>query len=279
MGTGAIRVPASAMLMVALTTAPCGKAQDAPAAATASQVSLIVGHPFSAIKYARRVRVLPDGKFQFVRNERYPTGLARDADGRVMMQALESDDLDPDCNRLELLVPPPCPAWGVFVIDPVSHTMTHWVEGESAHHTAVDFPLAPSRLEEAVEDTSSMPALGPDFSDEDGKMSTTDLGDREVEGIQAHGVRWTLRYISNRNGSAVQRTRIHEVWSSAEMQLIVRVVDGDPRGEETVWGIEKVTLSPDAGLFRPPDGYTMLHQPVDRWSTADFEALKSWFEK
>jgi hypothetical protein len=35
--------------------------------------SLVLGHPFAAIKYARRVRVLPDGKHKFIRNERYPT--------------------------------------------------------------------------------------------------------------------------------------------------------------------------------------------------------------
>lgn len=175
--------------------------------------------------------------------------------------------------------PPPCPAWSVFVIDPVSQKITHWAGGENAHHAAVDFPLTRTRLEEAAESTSSMPVLRPTFSEEDGRVTSTDLGNRDIEGILAHGVRWTLEYATNRNGSLLQRARIYEVWSSAEMQLIVRVIEENPRGEEIVWGIENVSLAPDADLFRPPNGYRMVHQRFDRWSTEDFEALKTWFDK
>lgn len=246
-------------------------AQDAPAAAQGTNAAaslitrhpLITGHPFSAIKYARRFRVLRDGKLQFLRNERYPTRIARDADGRLMMQVIRTDDLGPECDRLDLLVPPVCPAWRDFVIDPVAHTVTHWGEGEMSGGGAVDFPLTEARLEQAEDSTSVLPGLGPDFTDEDGRVSKVDLGEWEVEGIPAHGVRWTLRYDENQDGRAVHRTRIHEVWASAEMQLIVRVIDGDPYGKETVWGLEKVSLSPDPALFRPPDGYEI--RPLGQW--------------
>lgn len=257
-------------------------AQDAMSVPIGGETSrLVVGHPFAAIKYARRVKVLPDGKWQFLRNERYPTRIARDADGRVTMQKTHSsDDLEPECNHLEMLVPPPCPAWGIVVIDPVAHTVTHWGEGEMAHHGAVEFPLTPERLEEAADSTVLMPVLGPDFSEEDGKFTKIDLGDKEIDGVPAHGVRWTLRYESNQDGHVVQRTRIHEVWTSPEMQLVLRVIDGDPNGEETVWGLEKISLAPDAALFRPPEGYGVIHREYsDMWAAGDFRTLKTWFEK
>jgi hypothetical protein len=239
---------------------------------------LVLGHPFTAIKYSRRVRVLPDGKRQFLRNERYPTRIARDADGRLMMQVIHSDDLNPECDRLELPIPPICPSWGVQVIDPVAHRTAHWVEGEIGAHVAVDFPFPPTRLEEAAESTSNLPELRPDFTEEDGKVSMVDLGNKDIEGIQAHGVRWTLRYDANQDGATVRRTRIHEVWTSAPMQLIIRVVNGDPNGEETVWGLKKISVAPEAGLFRPPDGYEMGHRSVDE-NDQDYEYLKTWFEK
>jgi len=71
--------------------------------------TLVVGHPFSATKYAWRIKLLPGGKVQFIRNERYPTKIARDADGRLMVQMIPTQDLLPECDHLDSLVPPVCP--------------------------------------------------------------------------------------------------------------------------------------------------------------------------
>jgi hypothetical protein len=245
---------------------------------------LITGHPFTAIKYATRVRVLPNQKLQFIRNERYPTRIARDADGRLMMQvqSIQSDHLFfPECDRLDMPVPPACPVWRVFVIDPVAHSVTHWGEGENAPKSAVTFPLTQARLDEAADATSALLALEPDFSLEDGEVDKVDLGDEILEGIPVHGVRWTARRGVNEDGHTVYRVRIHEVWTSKEMQLIMLVIDGDPNGEEKIWGLEKISLAPDASLFRPPDGYGTHHETnPDRYrllGVDDFEDLKSWF--
>jgi hypothetical protein len=83
----------------------------------------------------------------------------------------------------------------------VTQRITHWPEGERAAHVSVDFPLTEERLEQTADLTSAFHELGPDFTDEDGKVSTMDLGDRAIGGITAHGVRWTLRYDMNQNGS------------------------------------------------------------------------------
>lgn len=63
------------------------------------------------------------------------------------------------------------------------------------------------------------------------------------------------------------------------MNLIVRVIDGDPNGVETVWGLEKITLQPDSDLFQPPEGYAMQHLTTDQWAIHDFEDLGSWFSE
>jgi hypothetical protein len=69
------------------------------------------------------------------------------------------------------------------------------------------------------------------------------------------------------------------------MQLIIRVIDGDPNGEETVWGLEKVSAAPDASLFQPPNGYQSQDHCMDRrmspqcdgLTQSDFEVLHQWF--
>lgn len=107
-----------------------------------------------------------------------------------------------------------------------------------------------------------------------------------MDGIQARGTRWTLRYKVNQDDQVLQRTRIHEVWTSAEMRLVVRVIDGDPDGEETIWGLEKISRTPDSSLFHPPDGYEIVHRTSAQWLpmldhfiSGDFEALHQWFAK
>jgi hypothetical protein len=35
--------------------------------------------------------------------------------------------------------------------------------------------------------------------------------------------------------------------------MIVRVIDGDPRGEEIVSALEKISLQPEAALFKKPN--------------------------
>jgi len=258
--------------------------QEPPAALDQSNsggdnAALVMGHPFSAVKYARQVKVLPDGKLQFIRNERYPSRIARDAEGRTMMQMIAADDLSPECDHLGQLVPPICPVWRVFVVDPVARTIAHWPEGEIAGHAAVDFPLSEARLEQTAHATAELPELPPDFSDEDGEVTTADLGDKTIEGVRVHGARWTLQYSKAESSRTMHLTRIHEVWSASDMKLIVRVIDGDPQGVETVWGLEKVSLSPDPALFRPPADYEVQHGKSDEWAHEDFEYVESWFAK
>jgi len=131
----------------------------------ANSAGLVVGHPFSATKYARTVRVLPDGEQQFIRNDRYPVQIARDADGRMMMQADPTDNLSSECGHLEIPVPPACPAQKFFAIDPVAHTVTRWVGGEIGCHCGVDFPLSEAGLEKTAQATTDVPEIPPPFTD------------------------------------------------------------------------------------------------------------------
>jgi hypothetical protein len=264
----------------------CGWAQEpeTSAAETSPQTDTAApytGHAFAATKYARRVRILADGSQKFLRNERYPVRIGRDAKGRLRMQTMTRDEEWPDCRWIDKTVPPECSSWGVVVIDPVKHTLAHWVEGEIGAHSWIDFPLDAGELEKAAHLTNELPGLAPPFSEEDGKMTHEDLGEQQMDGISAHGERWTLHYQKNVDGKPVERVRIHETWVSEELRLVVRVVDGNPRGAESIWGLEKITTAPDASLFEPPADhvYHPEHGHGSRFYAYDFEYLATWFEK
>lgn len=176
-------------------------------------------------------------------------------------------------------IPPACPSWDVFVIDPGSRLVTHWPDGELAAHVAVDMPLSQEHLELAARLTSEIPNQEPEPDTDATRVSKEDLGDRVIDGIRAHGLRTTITYPVGHSRNQVPTSRIHELWISPELKLIVRAIDGDPNGVERIWGLEKISLEPDPSLFVPPDGYEMQHQKSDTWAEQDFEELKSWFEK
>jgi hypothetical protein len=241
-------------------------------------VTPFLDRAFSATKYARLVRVLPDGSLRFVRNERYPSRIARDTEGRIMMQHF-GHYLSSECDRPTMRVPPPCPSWDVFVVDLHSQLVTHWSMGELAGHVAVAMPLSQEHLELATRLTSEMPTVEPQIEDDATSVIREDLGEQVIDGIRARGGRTTITYPVGHLGSKLLTTQIHEIWIAPEMRLIVRMIDGDPHGLERIWGLEKISLHPEPSLFFPPPGYEMQHQKSDAWAMNDFEQLESWFEK
>jgi hypothetical protein len=61
-----------------------------------------------------------------------------------------------------------------------------------------------------------------------------------------------------RSGNSAPITKTYEVWTSAEMGLVVRQVWNDPRyGQRTVELKDLSRVDPDAALFRPPPGYAV----------------------
>jgi hypothetical protein len=269
-------------LAIAMVCVPFAAGQEGQEAATESGGNLVkapvVANAFSATKYARLVKVLPDGKQHFIRSERYPTKIARAADGRIMMQSV-GDDVLSECDRPTMRFPPPCPSWSVFVIDPNSRLVTHWPDGEFAAHIAIDFPLSQERFDLAARLTSEMPNLEPNPDTDAANVRKEDLGDRAIDGILAHGVRTTITYPVGHEGSKIPTYLIHELWIAPEMNLIIRVIDGDPYGLERIWGLEKISLQPDPSLFLPPNGYEMQHSKATWGPDVDFEELESWFKK
>ena len=228
----------------------------------------VLKRPFSALKYSRMIRVLPDGKRQILR-QRHKALLARDAEGRIHVGGIRTA---PECNEPLLPEPPPCPLENVFVFDPGARTITHWPEGERALQIAVTIKLTDAQVEQAEHLTSAGDEnIGKTKSA--GTCSRTEqLPPKRIGGIVVSGVR-TLTAPAGAAGPII----IHEEWTSSDMKLVLRLVDGNLKGEQTTVGLEHISLSPDASLFRPPDGYSVEYRGQGKFVQDDLKDLEEWF--
>jgi hypothetical protein len=62
------------------------------------------------------------------------------------------------------------------------------------------------------------------------------------------------------------------------MRLVIRVIDGDPEGDEVISGLEHISLSPKSSLFQPPLD-RILRDAKNRSWAADHNIadLADWF--
>ncbi len=211
----------------------------------------VTGQPFSAMKYTRTVKTMPDGK-HVVSSERYSIRLVRDAKGRVLVEGASPPG---ECEGPGLLEPLKCGYAKIIVFDPMAHIITAWSVGEVAGHGGMLYKLSAAQFEEAVRMTLDLPKDAYETDPEESDVISKDLGQKEIEGVSATGVRWTTAIRTGDPGKKAIITHIHEVWTSAEMRMVIKVIDGDPRDEETISGLEHISRLPDPSLFIPPDNY------------------------
>jgi len=144
----------------------------------------------------------------------------------------------------------------VFVMDPVAHTL---------HDLALEC-AKPAKVASLIK----MPAPGKDASPapaeknpaEDHRpqpiVTTQDLGAKTIQGLETTGKRTTTIVPVGRSGNSAPITKTYEVWTSADMGLVVKQVWNDPRyGKRTVELKDLSRVAPDPALFRPPAAYTV----------------------
>lgn len=237
----------------------------------------VKGQAFSAVKYSRKVKNMPDGK-QVILIEDNVMRVARDGDGRVRVDIAEGA---PDCEGLGSVALEKCPARHVVLFDPALRNIVHWPEGQFAVRVSVVIQLNGGQVESAGDSTLTLPEQET-IVDSDGAIVTTvRLPGKRVDGVMATGIRTTSVVPAGHFGNKDAITRIHEVWTSQAMQLVVKVIDGDPSGEETISGLEHVSLAPDPKLFRSPEGYEVQDRnrmgDESQYAESDMAYLARWF--
>jgi hypothetical protein len=170
---------------------------------------------------------------------------------------IQTIEFEGECDRPTQLVPPECDSWAEDVFDPTSQTITGWLEGPFAADITIIVPLMPDEVSELLDITSQVQSPSITGDDDSISMKTNYLGERQVDGIRASGVRTTFIYPAGYRGNKSSTIRIHEVWTSPEIDMPIRVIDGDPKGKEIVSGLEKISLTPVPNLFQGPSSYSL----------------------
>jgi hypothetical protein len=97
------------------------------------------------------------------------------------------------------------------------------------------------------------------------KPEVADLGTATVDGLEAHGHRFTTTVQPGEIGNDEPIITISEVWTSSVIPWPVREVTDDPRsGRRTRELVDLTQSEPDPTTFQPPEGYSVsaeeLHQ-------------------
>lgn len=236
---------------------------------------VIRDQPFSALSYVRTFAVEADGTRRFLRNERYPIRIARNAVGCLRMDYVENPQ--DACARLDVLEPAPCIDRPVAVFDLTHAVVTHWSEGERGYPGPVVIRLTPSQVEDAKLDTSAMQVPPTATSSDEQDLRVEVLGEKVIEGLRVIGVRET-RTVRVSDSRPPAQT-IHEVWVSPELKVVVQVIDGNPRKQLIIAGLDHVHRQVDDSFFQPVPGYRAAFYSQDTRDLAkeDIRYLSFWF--
>jgi hypothetical protein len=220
--------------------------QTQPVLATGGVISSllatpVVGEPFSAVQEHETKRTLADGT---TISHKGHHSIARDAEGRVHVELrmANGENGKPD----EVLV---------FVMDPVAHTLTTWVQNAPGQaKTASFFKLPAQGLHPETQNSHS----ASESSRPQPIVTVEGLGTQSIDGLEVTGKRTTTIVPAGRAGNSAPITTVHEVWTSPDLQLVIKQHWIDPRSGERTVELEKIARAdPDPALFRPPAGYEL----------------------
>jgi hypothetical protein len=217
----------------------CKEALSAGAFPSVFEAAPVTGEPFSAVWTKETIKTLSDGSHITHRGHHQ---IYRDAQGRVRLEMRLPNGKD---GKPEEKM--------VFVMDPVAHTMTSWMEGApDAKHVAsvIKLPTDQKPHEQPVaKESSSRPQP---------IITRKDLGSDIVDNVAARGVLVTTVVPVGRAGNDQPITKTHEVWLSDDLKLVLKQKYLDPReGERDIQLDKLTTTAPDPALFAAPKGYEL----------------------
>jgi hypothetical protein len=157
----------------------------------------------------------------------------------------------------------------VFVMDPVAHTLTTWVvnaPNQTRAAAVFKIPASTTRTESAPDSHDLSDTTHPQPI-----VNVEDLGTQSLDGLTVAGKRTTTIVPAGRAGNSAPITKVHEVWTSPDLQLVIKQHWTDPRSGEKTVELENIARSnPDPALFHAPAGYEIKSAP---------ESLKQLEEK
>jgi len=193
--------------------------------------------PFTAVVTTERTIVHKDGSVTQLKSTRE---VARDTRGRIH-------------NELRALVPVSSgdapELLNVHLYDPQTRISTEInVRTKTFWTRTMNHPPStePPSIRFAAPDGNAPPS---EFTKQE------DLGTREIEGVQARGMRQTQTVTDENDGKEVVIT--DEYWYSQDLRVNLMMKHSDPRHGTTTMTIAQVNRTePDPAFFEVPEGYT-----------------------
>jgi len=230
----------------------------------------VLGAPYSATITNENIQTLEDGTHITQTNS---GNIARDSQGRTRQDASL-----PAIGNLSAADAPHL----VFIQDPVAQTAYTL---NLTDKTAQKMPSLPLNLSAAgpaggpgkvlMQMGSALPAGGPPppgimmqktilVNNDQGQVSTEDLGAQTMEGVLVNGVRTTRTIPVGEIGNDRPISIVTEVWTSPDLKTIVYSKRTDPRmGEQTFKLTNVVRSEPDVSLFTVPGDFKIVQGPQD----------------
>ena len=224
------------------------------------------GAPYSAVEVTESVQTLGDGST--IRRKMPEVKMWRDSAGRMrterpvlfgpMGQAQGDSPM-----MIEILDPV---GRAKYVLDPykkVAHKqeLAEWKGGAVSARGASGTAVAPGGIVVSGGIVGATTAAGQPPRPE---VKTEQLGSQLIEGVMAEGTRQTMTWPVGSQGNDRPLVVVNESWMSRELGMPVSTRTSDPRSGEHTRKLTQVSQSePDAGLFQPPPGWTVIEEKGD----------------
>ncbi len=209
-----------------------------------AQGRAITGAPYSGEQVSEHVQTLVDGTH--ITQQQNREKMYRDSQGRTRTERSLMGGMQDNKSGQFVMVE---------IRDPVSSS--YYViddQNRVAHRFAMEAPPARQRAPMTPAQTEAMAKAR-------AENSTEKLGPENIEGVAAEGNKTTRTIPIGEAGNDRPIVTTSETWFSSELKVMVLSKFSDPRnGDQTTRLTNISQAEPDASLFMPPSGYTVVDE-------------------
>src|SRR5580698_5165936 len=207
------------------------------------RMQAVTGSPYSADHVSQHVQTLADGTH--ITQPENTTKMSRDSDGRTRTERTMGSGFQQEQNGKFVLVE---------ILDPVGKAAYVLDQQNKVAHK---FTMADPPERKAAVTASSASAANKPFTEH----TNENLGTKNIEGVIAEGTRFTNTVPIGAQGNDRPMVTAGETWYSQELKMAVLSTYSDPRNRESTTKLVNISRAePDASLFAPPAGYSVVEE-------------------
>lgn len=213
--------------------------------------------PYTAHLTITKNRVLPDGSSA---NTVSTVVLARDRQRRIYEQTEQGSIIVQDPAKLQTLTWDSKSQVAILGHWPYwSGRKGCWADEQGQHQSSFpseeDWHKVPTSPGEGKLETIASIAYPSGDKRTKARLVSENLGHKEIHGLNAFGMRWTITPLESGGASAMPE-QTTELWKSSEFDLkLLEVTSGQKYGLKRVELSDLQRADPDPALFEPPQGY------------------------